>query len=74
MAKLTKLQAEAKVYSLTEQLLEIKRQQKEANAVYKEEIKDIESEIKAIIESENAANGGNVVASKEDEPLPTVDD
>lgn len=57
MAKLTKTQAEQKVYSLTEQLLEIKRQQKEANANYKEEIKDIESEIKTIIEDENLANG-----------------
>jgi uncharacterized protein YydD (DUF2326 family) len=73
MAKLTKLQAEAKVYSLTEQLLEIKRQQKEANAVYKEEIKDIESEIKAIIEDENHVAGGKLPDIEEEE-TPTVDD
>jgi hypothetical protein len=57
MAKLTKTQAEQKVYKLTETLLEIRRQKKEANDTYNEEIKDIESEIKAVIEDENQANG-----------------
>lgn len=61
MAKLTKAQSEQKVYALTEQLLEIKRQQKEANSNYKEEIKDIESEIKGIIEDFNA--NGSVPAT-----------
>jgi hypothetical protein len=55
MAQLTKTQAEQKIYKLTEQVLEIKRQKAEANANYNEEIKDIESEIKAIIEEQNAS-------------------
>ena len=53
MAQLTKKQAEEKIYKLTEQVLEIKRQKKEANDNYNEEIKDIESEIKAIIDEQN---------------------
>jgi len=56
MAILTKTQAEQKVYKLQEQLLEIKRQKAEANANYNEEIKDIESEIKAIIEEQHQVN------------------
>jgi pyoverdine/dityrosine biosynthesis protein Dit1 len=56
MAILTKTQAEQKVYKLQEQLLEIKRQKSEANANYNEEIKDIESEIKAIIEEQHQVN------------------
>jgi hypothetical protein len=59
MAILTKTQAEQKVYKLQEQLLEIKRQKSEANANYNEEIKDIESEIKAIIEEQNQSSLGN---------------
>lgn len=56
MSKLTKAESEKKVYQFTEQLLEIKRQQKEANATFKEEIKDLESEIKGIIEDFNLNN------------------
>lgn len=52
--KMTKAQAEAKVYELTESLLITKRDQKDVNAGYKEKIKDIESEIKAIIEEYDA--------------------
>ena len=52
--KMTKAQAESKVYELTESLLLTKRDQKDVNAGYKEKIKDIESEIKAIIEEYNA--------------------
>ena len=52
--KLTKQQAEAKVYELTEKLIKTKLDQKDLNAGYKEKIKDIESEIKAIIEDYNA--------------------
>jgi hypothetical protein len=53
--KMTKAQAEAKVYVLTESLLLTKKDQKDVNSGYKEKIKDIESEIKAIIEDYNVA-------------------
>jgi hypothetical protein len=59
--KMTKAQAEAKVYTLTESLLATKRDQKDVNAGYKEKIKDVESEIKAIIEDYNSA--GSVPAT-----------
>jgi hypothetical protein len=52
--KLTKQQSEQKVYELTEKLIKVKLDQKDVNAGYKEKIKDIESEIKAIIEDYNA--------------------
>jgi DNA polymerase/3'-5' exonuclease PolX len=52
--KLTKAQAEAKVYQLTEDLLKVKSDQKDVNSGYKEKIKDIESEIKAVIEDYNS--------------------
>jgi hypothetical protein len=52
---MTKQQAEAKVYELTESLLFTKRDQRDVNAGYKEKVKDIESEIKAIIEEYNTA-------------------
>ena len=48
--KLTKQQSESKVYELTEKLISAKKDQKDINSGYKETIKDIESEIKAIIE------------------------
>jgi len=54
---LTKTDAEKKVYKLTETAIEIKRQKKEANDNYNEELKDIESEIKAIIEDINHSGG-----------------
>lgn len=54
--KMTKQQAEAKVYELTESLLFTKKDQKDVNAGYKDKIKDIESEIKAIIEEYNTAS------------------
>ena len=47
---MTKPQAESKVYELTEKLISTKKDQKDINSGYKETIKDIESEIKAIIE------------------------
>ena len=52
---MTKAQAEAKVYELTESLLLTKKDQKDVNAGYKEKIKDVESEIKAIIDDYNGA-------------------
>lgn len=48
--KLTKEQAQKKVYELTEKLLFVKKDFKDVAAGYKEKIKDIESEIKAVVE------------------------
>ncbi len=48
--KLTKQQAEQKVYELTEKLLYVKKDFKDVSAGYKEKMKEIENEIKAIVE------------------------
>ncbi len=56
---MTKPQAESKVYELTEKLISTKKDQKDVNSGYKETIKDIESEIKAIIE-DYSVNGTGV--------------
>ena len=53
--KMTKAQAESKVYELTESLLHTKKDQKDVNAGYKEKIKELEEEIKSIIEEYNTA-------------------
>ena len=58
---MTKTQAESKVYELTEKLISTKKDQKDINSGYKETIKDIESEIKAIIEDYSV--NGTVVAN-----------
>ena len=47
---ITKQDAEKKVFELTDQLIHTKKDQRDVNAGYKERIKDIESEIKAIVE------------------------
>lgn len=47
---MTKQDAEKKVYELTEKLIFVKKDQKDINAGYREKIKDIEDEIKSIIE------------------------
>jgi hypothetical protein len=52
--KLTKQQSESKVYELTEKLIAVKKDQKDVNAGYKDKIKDITSEIEAIIEDFNS--------------------
>lgn len=54
--KLTKTQAEQKVYELTEKLLYVKKDFKDVAAGYKERMKEIESEIKAIVEEASASN------------------
>jgi len=54
--KLTKQQAEQKVYDLTEKLLFVKKDFKDVAAVYKEKMKEIENEIKAIVEEASAGN------------------
>lgn len=51
--KMTKQAAEKKVYELTERLIQVKKDQKDSNAGYKDTIKEIESEIKAVIEDFN---------------------
>jgi len=50
---MTKTAAEQKVYELTEKLINTKKDQKDVNAGYKEVIKELESEIKSIIEDFN---------------------
>ena len=50
--KLTQPQAEAKVYEITTQLLKLKLDLKDVAAGYKEKIKDLEDEIKAIVEEQ----------------------
>ena len=47
---MTKSDGEQKVYELTEKLIFTKRDMKDVVAGYRETIKDIESEIKAIVE------------------------
>ena len=47
---MTKQEAERKVYELTEKLLFIKKDFKDVAAGYKERIKEIEGEIKAVVE------------------------
>ena len=54
--KLTKQQAEQKVYELTEKLLFTKKDFKDVAAGYKEKMKEIENEIKAIVEEASAGN------------------
>lgn len=52
--KLSKTDAEKKVYELTEKLLFTKKDFKDVAAGYKERIKEIESEIKAVVEEGNS--------------------
>lgn len=47
---MTKQEAEKKVYELTEKLIFVKKDFKDVAAGYKDKMKEIESEIKAIVE------------------------
>jgi len=47
---MTKQEAEKKVYELTDKLLFVKKDFKDIASGYKEKIKEIENEIKAIVE------------------------
>jgi hypothetical protein len=47
---MTKAEAEKKVYELTEKLIFTKRDFKDVAAGYKEKIKELENEIKAVVE------------------------
>lgn len=51
---MTKTEAEKKVYELTEKLLHVKKDFKDVAAGYKERMKEIESEIKAIVEESSS--------------------
>ena len=54
--KLTKEEAKTKVYELTKQLAEIKKEKKSANIDFKDRINDVEYEIEAIIDEQEAQN------------------
>jgi hypothetical protein len=54
--KLTKEEAKTKVYELTKQLAEIKKEKKAVNVDFKDRINDVEDEIEAIIEEQEAQN------------------
>lgn len=47
---MTKQEAEKKVYELTEKLLFVKKDFKDVASGYKDRIKEIENEIKAVVE------------------------
>ena len=54
---MTKQEAEKKVYQLTDKLLFVKKDFKDIAAGYKEKIKEIENEIKAVMEESLASSG-----------------
>ena len=54
---MTKQEAEKKVYELTDKLLFVKKDFKDIAAGYKEKIKEIENEIKAVMEESLAKIG-----------------
>ena len=54
---MTKQEAEKKVYELTDKLLFVKKDFKDIASGYKEKIKEIENEIKAIMEESHANDG-----------------
>lgn len=57
MAKtLTKDEAKTKVYELTKQLAEIRKEKKASAVDFKDRIGDVENEIEAIIDEQEAQN------------------
>lgn len=50
-----KLDAQKKVYELTEKLIFVKKDFKDVAAGYKEKIKELENEIKAVVEEAEAS-------------------
>ena len=57
MAKiLTRDEEEAKIYELTKQLAEIKKEKKATNGEFKDRLNEVEDEIEAIIEDQEAQN------------------
>jgi len=65
---MTKAEAEKKVYELTEKLIFTKRDFKDVAAGYKEKIKELESEIKAVVEE-----AGGDLSLKADKIVPDED-
>jgi hypothetical protein len=65
---MTKAEAEKKVYELTEKLIFTKRDFKDVAAGYKEKIKELESEIKAVVEE-----AGGDLSLKADKIVPEED-
>ena len=53
---LTREQAEAKVYELTKQLAEIKKEKKTTASEFRERIGEVEDEIKSILEEQESQN------------------
>lgn len=53
---LTREEAEAKVYELTKQLAAIKAEKKASNGEFKDRLNDVEDEITAILEEQEAQN------------------
>lgn len=66
--KLSKADAEKKVYELTEKLIFTKKDFKDVAAGYKEKIKELESEIKAVVEE-----AGGDLSLKADKIVPDED-
>ena len=54
---MTKQEAEKKLYELTDKLLFVKKDFKDIASGYKEKIKEIENEIKAVMEESHANEG-----------------
>ena len=65
---MTKAEAEKKVYELTEKLIFTKKDFKDVAAGYKEKIKELESEIKAVVEE-----AGGDLSLKTDKIVPEED-
>jgi len=65
---MTKAEAEKKVYELTEKLIFTKKDFKDVAAGYKEKIKELESEIKAVVEE-----AGGDLSLKADKIVPDED-
>jgi hypothetical protein len=65
---MTKAEAEKKVYELTEKLIFTKKDFKDVAAGYKEKIKELESEIKAVVEE-----AGGDLSLKADKIVPEED-
>ena len=58
---MTKQEAEKKVYELTDKLLFVKKDFKDIASGYKEKIKEIENEIKAVMEESHANEGQKIL-------------
>jgi len=63
--KLSKADAEKKVYELTEKLIFTKKDFKDVAAGYKEKIKELENEIKAVVEEVGDVSLTPTVAEEE---------